>query len=117
GGVVGESRQPPPRPGDPPLPRRSPLDHLRPRVPGAPAAAVAAAPLHLPVLPRRGGLVRRRPPAVRRMPPPRLQRLSRRLGGRPRGRSPLRQGHEPAAARRADRGRDPPPPVPRAALG
>ena len=53
------------RPRDRPLPRERPLDHLRARVPRPLARAVAAAPLHVPVLPRRGGLLRRRASPVR----------------------------------------------------
>jgi hypothetical protein len=52
-----------------------PMDHLPAQVSGPPARAVAAASLHLPLLPRRGRLVRRRAPAVRGVPPRELRGL------------------------------------------
>ena len=85
----GQSGDPPSRARDRPVPCERPLDHLRARVPRPLARAMAAAPLHLAVLPRRGGLVRGRSSPVRRVPARQLQRLSRRLGRRP-GRSTRR---------------------------
>ena len=56
--------------------QRQALDRLPARVPRlAPAAASAARPLHRALLPRRGDRVRRRPPAVRALPPRGLQPL------------------------------------------
>ena len=59
---------------DRPLPRERPLDHLRARVPGPLARAVAAPSLHVPLLPRRGGLLRCRTSPLRRVPPRELRR-------------------------------------------
>jgi len=80
------------------------IDYINAR-PRPLAGAVAAAPFHLAVLPRRGRVVRGRAPPVRGVPQGQLQRLSDGVGRRPRHRGPAGGRDQQAPARGADRAR------------
>ena len=87
------------------------------RVPRTVAGAVAAASLHLAVLPRRGGFLRGGTPSLCGVPARELQRLPFGLGRGARGRRAVGEGDQPPAARRAHLPRDAPPSPSRPALG